>query len=137
EIDAEVQVMAAEKESAFTTQLENDSRYVKVPAQRERIQALQTPLAQAGTDADVLGDPAVVDLQGRLDDANARYNAAAEAFLCETDGSCGTGDAGIAAAALEKKAERDRLEAERDGLQDQLNALKVQVREQLDAEEEQ
>jgi hypothetical protein len=135
EIDAEIRVMAAEAEDEFNTKLESDSRYQELPELRERVQVLQADVAQPATDADVLADPAVVALQARMDDVTARHNAAADAFLCETDGSCGTGDPGIAVAALEKKAERDRLAVEREGLLSELGALKQQVRQQLDAEE--
>jgi hypothetical protein len=135
EIDAEVKVMAAEAEDEFTRQLESDSRYAGIPQMRERIATLQADLADGVTDADVLSDPAVVDLQRRLDEVTARYNAAADAVLCETDGSCGTGVPGVAAAAQEKMAERDRLMTERASLQQQLDALREHVRAQLEAEE--
>jgi hypothetical protein len=135
EIDAEVQVMAAEAESDFTEQLENDSRYERIPEWEEQIQVLQADIADGVRDADVLNDPAVMALQAQLDDVTRRYNEAAAAFLCETDGTCGTGDRGIGPEAEEKRAERDRLEDERDALQQQLADLKPQVREQLEAEE--
>jgi hypothetical protein len=135
EISTEVKVMAAEEEDAFNKQLAEDSRYQELPTLQQQILDLQADLADGITDADVMDDPAVVDVQGRLDDVTARYNAAAQAVLCEADGSCGTGVPGIAAAALEKIAERDRLEAEWDSLQAQLDQLKPQVREQLEAEE--
>jgi hypothetical protein len=135
EISTEVKVMAAEEENDFNTQLAGDSRYQQLPALRQQIQGLQADLADGVTDADVMNDPAVVDLQRRLDDVTARYNAAAAEVLCEEDGTCGTGVPGVAAAALEKVAERDRLKDERDTLQRQLDALKPQVREQLDTED--
>ena len=137
EISTEVKVMAAEEESAFTDQLAADSRYQQLPALREDVQTLQADLADGVTDADVLADPAVVDLQQRLDTVTAQYNAAAAAVLCEADGTCGTGVPGIAAAALEKVAERDRLKEERDSLAVQLDELQPQVQEQLEAEETQ
>jgi hypothetical protein len=135
EINTEIKVMAAEAENDFNTKLETDSRYAQLPAWKQEIKDLQADIAEPATDADVIKDLAVVDLQGRLDDVTARYNAAAETVLCETDGSCGTGVPGVAAAALEKMAERDRLKVERDALQQQLEATKGQVRQQLEAEE--
>ena len=135
EISTEVKVMAAEEESAFTTQLAGDSRYQQLPDLQQQLLALQADLADGVTDADVLADPAVVDLQRRLDDVTAQYDAANAAVLCEQDGTCGTGVPGIAAAALEKAATRDRLAGEVSDLRDQLTALKPQVREQLEAEE--
>jgi hypothetical protein len=131
EINAEVKVMAAEKENAFNTQLQNDSRYKQLPAEQKQVQALQDDLAHGVTDADVMKDPAVVDLQRRLDSVTAQYNAANAAVLCEEDGTCGTHVPGIAAAAQEKVATRDRLESEMNKLQAQLTALKPQVLKQL------
>jgi hypothetical protein len=135
EINAEVKVMAAEKEAAFNTQLENDSRYKQLPKMQEQIQALQDDLAHGVTDADVMKDRAVLDLQRRLDAVTQQYNDANAAVLCEEDGTCGTGIPGIAAAAREKVATRDRLASEVQRLQDQLTALKPQVRQQLVAQD--
>lgn len=135
EIDAEIKVMAAEADDDFNQQLRADSRYAGIPDLQLQVEELQRDIAQPATDADVLADPAVTDLQGRLDDVTGLYNAAAQAVLCEADGSCGTGVPGIAAAALEKIAERDRLQVQRDGLQGQLDTLKEQVRGQLVTEE--
>jgi uncharacterized protein DUF4407 len=135
EIGTEVKVMAAEEEDAFNKQLAADSRYQQLPALKQQILDIQADLADGVTDADVINDAAVVDLQGRLDDVTARYNAAVKAVLEETDGSGGTGVPGVAAAALEKMAERDRLAGERDELHSQLSDLKVQVEEQLKAAE--
>lgn len=135
EINAEVKVMAAEKESAFTTQLQNDSRYKQLPEMQKQIQALQDDLAHGVTDADVMSDPAVVDLQHRLDAVTEKYDEANAAVLCEEDGTCGTHIPGIAAAAEEKVATRDRLAAQVQNLQSQLTALKPQVRQQLMAQD--
>ncbi len=135
EISTEVQVMAAEEEDAFNRQLDEDSRYAQIPAWEAQIQALQADIAQPVTDADVLDDPAVVDLQRRIDEAKARYEAAAAAFQCENDGTCGTGDAGIGDVSREKQAERDRLQREWQDLQQQSEPAKAQVRQQLETEE--
>jgi Domain of unknown function (DUF4407) len=135
EINAEVKVMAAEEEDSFNKELAADSRYAQIPDWEKQIAALQADIRTPVTDADVIGDPAVVDLQRRLDDVTARYNVAAQAVLCETDGTCGTRVPGVAAAALEKIAERDRLAAERDALQRQLQVTTAQVRDQLESED--
>ncbi|MGZ4547607.1 MAG: DUF4407 domain-containing protein [Blastococcus sp.] len=135
EINAEVKVMAAEKEAAFTTQLQNDSRYKQLPAMQQQIQVLQNDLATGVTDADVMNDPAVVDLQHRLDAVTKKYDDANAAVLCEEDGTCGTRVPGIAAAAEEKVATRDRLATQMQHLQDQLTVLKPQVRQQLESQD--
>src|SRR3954454_11878683 len=137
EIGTEVKVMAAEEESTFNQQLADDSRYQQLPALREQIQGLQDDLADGVTDADVINDPAVADLQKRLDAGTAQYDAAAAAYLCETDGTCGTGVPGTGAASEDKKAERDRLARESSDLRSQLAALKTQVATQLEAQDEQ
>jgi hypothetical protein len=135
EINAEVKVMAAEKEDAFTRELAADSRYAQIPEWEKQVADLQADIRTPVTDTDVIDDPAVADLQRRLDDVTARYDAAAQAVLCETDGTCGTRVPGVAAAALEKIAERDRLAAERDALQQQLRVTTAQVRDQLESED--
>jgi hypothetical protein len=135
EIDAEVEVMAREADDEFNRQMEEDSRFADLPQLRQQIQVLQADIAQPVTDADVDADPAVVALAAQLTQVTEAHNAAAAAYLCEVDGTCGTGDPGIAASAEEKRAERDRLAAERDQLREDLAALEAAVREQLDAEE--
>lgn len=135
EIGTEIKVMAAEEQDAFNKQLNEDSRFQALPSLQNQILTLQADLADGVTDADVMNDPAVVDLQRRLDDVTAQYNVANAAVLCEEDGTCGTGVPGVAAAALEKMAARDRLEGEVNDLQGQLATLKPQVQEQLTAED--
>ncbi|WP_091326547.1 DUF4407 domain-containing protein [Geodermatophilus ruber] len=136
EISTEVQVMAAEDEAAFNDQLERDSRYGRLPEMREQITDLERELREDPTEADVNSDPAVADLQRRLDEVTRQYNEAAAAVQCEIDGTCGTGVPGIAAAAEQKIAERDRLRAERDDLSRQIEELKPQVVEQRQQQDE-
>jgi len=135
EISTEVKVMAAEEEDAFNKKLAADSRYNELPQLRDQQATLQTDLQNGVTDADVNADLAVTDLQGRLDTVSQQYDAASQAVLCEMDGTCGTGVRGIGPEAQEKVATRDRLGAERAGLQTELEALKPQVREQLQDED--
>jgi hypothetical protein len=135
EINAEIKVMAAEADDAFNTQLDEDSRYRQIPDWEKQVQLLQTDISQGVTDTDVMNDPAVVDLQRRIDEAKGRYEAAAAAFQCENDGTCGTGVRGVGDVSREKEAERDRLEREWKELEAQLAPLKEQVRQQLEAEE--
>ncbi|WP_138732016.1 DUF4407 domain-containing protein [Modestobacter excelsi] len=136
EISTEVKVMAAEEEDAFNEQLATDSRYQQLPALQQQVLDLQADLADGVTDADVMNDPAVVDLQQRLDEVTAQYNAAAAAYLCEKDGTCGTGVPGTGQASEDKRAERDRLEREVKALEAQLDPLKFQVKQQLQAEDD-
>ncbi|MGK5112038.1 DUF4407 domain-containing protein [Geodermatophilus sp. CPCC 205506] len=135
EIDTEIQVMAAEDEDRFTEQLAADSRYQQLPELRQRIGELQADLADGVSENDVLQDPAVADLQRRLDAVTTQYDAAEAAVVCETEGTCGSGAAGVGPAAAQKVEIRDRLLGERDALTQQLEAMKAQVREQLGQEE--
>ncbi len=137
EINAEIKVMAAEAEDAFNRKLNDDSRYKQIPAWKDQIQTLQEDMAHGVTDADVLDDPAVVDLQRRIDDAKARYEAAAAAYQAEIDGTGGTGVAGDGPATEAKKREMDRLEQEWKDLAAELDPLKAQVRQQLESQEAQ
>ena len=95
EISAEIRVMAAEEEDEFNRKLEGDSRYSELPAMRNQIEQLQADLADGVSEDDVAQHPVVVDVQDRLDGITAQYNAAVAALLCEADGTCGTGDAGM------------------------------------------
>jgi hypothetical protein len=135
EINAEIKVMAAEKENDFTEQLGADSRYAALPATRQQIADLQADLADGVTDADVMNDPTVSDVQSRLDDVTAQYDEAVATLLCEADGTCGTGDAGMGPATAARMADRDRLERERNALTQQLEESRAHVRTQLEAEE--
>jgi|tagenome__1003787_1003787.scaffolds.fasta_scaffold20956646_2 hypothetical protein len=135
EISTEVKVMAAEEEDDFNQQLEADSRYEQIPGWEQQIAALQADLQVGVTDADVLNNPAVVDLQRRIDEAKTRYETAAAAVQCENDGTCGTGVPGIGDVSRDKMDERDRLRREWDALQAQVEPLKAQVRDQLESED--
>ncbi|MGY1702705.1 DUF4407 domain-containing protein [Geodermatophilus sp. SYSU D00766] len=137
EIGTEVKVMAAEEEDAFTRQLAEDSRYAELPELRQQIAALKADLSDGVTQADVDEDPAVMDLQARLDDVDARYNAAEQAFNQEIDGTGGTGQRGFGPATDARRADRDRLRAERDQLAQELEVLKAETYGQLLAEEAQ
>jgi hypothetical protein len=68
-----------------------------------------------------------------VDDVSEQYDAAAAAVVAESDGSGGTGVPGHGVQYFDKVAERDRLQRERDALQQQLDATRREVRQQLDA----
>ncbi|WP_165640357.1 DUF4407 domain-containing protein [Klenkia brasiliensis] len=135
EINVELERMSAESENAFAQQLDSDSRFADIGDKRQQIAGLQADIADGVTDADVRADPAVVDLQARVDQARLRYDDAAAAVQCENDGTCGTGDRGVGDVSLAKMAERDRLQGEWQALDGQLTALVPEVRTQLEAEE--
>jgi hypothetical protein len=137
EIDVKVQEMANERENDFTQQLEDDSRFVDLPVMRQQIVDLQADIADGVTPADVDQDEAVVDLQRRVDEAAARFEAAKAAYLAELDGSGGTGDRGEGPVTAAKRGEMQQAETERDALTAELAALEVQVLGQLTAEDEQ
>ncbi|SDC77329.1 protein of unknown function [Geodermatophilus telluris] len=135
EIDTEVRVMAAEEEDAFTRQLAEDSRYAQLPALREQIAALEADIADGVTPADVNADPAVLALQEELADTRARFEEAEQAYQAERDGTGGSGVRGDGPETEAKRIVRDRLEREVIELAQRLEDLKVEVREQLEAEE--
>jgi hypothetical protein len=137
EINAEIRVMAAEEEDAFTQKLAGDSRYAQIPADKERIELLQADLADGVSEDDIAQHPVIADLQARLADLTAQYDAAVAALLCEADGTCGTGDAGEGPATDARRADRDRLGAEREALTQELAITEAQVRSQLEAQEAQ
>ncbi|NEM05468.1 DUF4407 domain-containing protein [Geodermatophilus normandii] len=137
EIGTEVQVMAAEAEDEFNQRMQDDSRTAEVEAGQARIAELEADLADGVTQDDVNEAPAVVDMQRRLDEVTARYEAAETAYNAEIDGTGGTGDQGFGPATDARRADRDRLRAERDELAGELEALKAQTFEQLQGEEAQ
>ncbi|WP_347057382.1 DUF4407 domain-containing protein [Blastococcus sp. HT6-30] len=137
EISAEIRVMAAENEDEFNRKLEADSRYSEIPAKEQEIEQLQADLADGVSEDDIAQHPVVADVQARLDDITTQYNAAVTALLCEADGTCGTGDAGMGPATAARMADRDRLGAERESLTQQLGDTQAQVRAQLEAQEAQ
>ena len=137
EIATEVEVMAAEAEDEFNQRMQTDSRTVDLQDKQARIAELEADLADGVTQADVDEDPAVVDMQRRLDEVTARYEAAEAAYNAEIDGTGGTGDQGFGPATDARRADRDRLRAERDALAAELDALKARTFEQLQSEEAQ
>ncbi|WP_336031176.1 DUF4407 domain-containing protein [Geodermatophilus sp. FMUSA9-8] len=137
EIATEVEVMAAEAEDEFNQRMQADSRTVDLRDKQARIAELEADLADGVTQDDVNEAPAVVDMQRRLDEVTARYEAAEAAYNAEIDGTGGTGDQGFGPATDARRADRDRLRAERDALAAELDALKAQTFEQLQSEEAQ
>lgn len=135
EISAEIRVMAAEDEDEFNQKLAADSRYSAIPEQKEQIKQLEADLADGVSEDDVAGHPVVVDVQRRLDAVTFQYDQAVATLLCEADGTCGTGDAGDGPVTEARKADRDRLAAERAALTGELATTESAVRAQLEEQE--
>ncbi len=133
EIDAELTVMAQEEQQAFADKMAG--RTAEIDQLQAEVDRLTNALADGVSEADVLGDDAVIDLRKQVDAARARYDAAAVAVQCENDGTCGTGVAGFGEVSRQKVAERDRLQQEWQTLSAQLAALQVDVRTQLEDED--
>ncbi|WP_424184711.1 DUF4407 domain-containing protein [Actinokineospora sp. G85] len=106
EIDAELKVLAIEKTTAFEQELATNPRYAAIPdleaqlAERQRI-------ADSSPEAVAEADPAVVAARAAVDSTRTRYEEAQRLVQCEIDGSCGTGQPGVAAAAEERRQARD------------------------------
>ena len=95
EIGAEIRVMAAEEESNFKQQLDGDTRYSAIPAQKEQIEQLASRPRGRRLRGRRRRPPAWSSTcrSGSMR-VTAQYDAAVATLLCEADGTCGTGDAG-------------------------------------------
>src|ERR687893_2458994 len=119
--------LQAEAAQQFTTELDADTRYARIPALRQQVADEQAVIASGGT-ADPNADPRVAAAQAERDGKKAAYEAAQARSAeldaraqCELDGSCGSGDAGVgdayvaaAAAAADQVGVRDAAKADLD-----------------------
>ncbi|GAB3243360.1 DUF4407 domain-containing protein [Kineosporia babensis] len=101
EIETEIKVMHAEEAAAFKDQLDADSRFSGIPALQQQI-AQQQAIVDAGPSASPESDPAVKTARAALATAQAAYDEAEEAVVCEIEGTCGTGRRGAGIAYDEK-----------------------------------
>ena len=131
EIDSELAVMQAESQAAFTRQLEQDPRYRELPNERTEITRLERELAAPLPDSAVFDDPTVADLRGRLATAQAAYQAAEQAVICEHEGTCGSNRVGAGPAYREKVQRRDQEAADVSRLTAALTSATSDVRARL------
>ena len=124
EINTELTVMQAEDQEAFQEQLRNSDRATELRAMQVELGTLESTQDSDGVAAAVLGDPAVQDLQKRVDAVEKQYSAAEAAVICEKEGKCGSGKAGAGIAFREKEATQRRLFGEREDLRAELAAAK-------------
>ena len=136
EINDELTVMQAESQAAFTQQIAHDARYRDLPAQRVEIRRLETAVATPLSDSAVLADEAVANLSSQLAVAQAAYERAEQAVVCEHEGTCGSNKVGAGPAYREKVAIRDEALRRRDELSQQLaettNDVRTGLQHQLD-----
>lgn len=133
EIEQEVVAMVTEDRAAMERQLLTDPRFVDLPEMEQRIADLNTAI-NGGIDSDaVMADPEVVDLTERLAAKEGELTDASIYQVCEIQGACGTGVAGIGPAAAAAQALEQRLTAERDALVAQRDAKVAEVRGRLSA----
>lgn len=136
EINDELTVMQAESQAAFTQQLAHDARYRDLPAQRAEIRRLETAVATPLSDSAVLADEAVVNLRSELAVAQAAYERAEQAVVCEHEGTCGSNRVGAGPAYREKVDIRDEALRRRgevsQALAETTNDVRTRLQHQLD-----
>ena len=131
EIDSELTVMQADSQAAFTRQLEQDPRYRELPNERNEILRLERQVAKPLSDAAVFNDPTVADLRHQLEQAQAAYQVAEHAVVCEHEGTCGSNTVGVGPIYREKVLVRDRAAALVKDLSAALASTTAEVRARL------
>lgn len=121
EINAQMDLTHQQKQSAFERALASDERFAQLPALTEQVRRLREQ-ADNGGDQAVDKDAAVVQLQQQYDELSRQYQQAAQAVVCELDGTCGTHQVGHGPNYDAKVARRDQLLA-------QVNAKKAELDE--------
>ena len=130
EINAELQVMRNEALGQAQTNIDSNPRFAEIPALEAEEQRLQGVVS--GTAADDVGsDPDVVRVQKELDAKEAEFTAAERDIICENDGTCGTGVVGRGPSYQEKLDKKNRLEAERNALRNQLAEAENAARQRV------
>ena len=111
EINAQLDLDRRAALADFTKSLDNDPRYVQIPALTTKVQQLQQT-ADGVLTADVSKDPDVARLQTQYDQLNTQYLRAEQNVVCENEGTCGSGNVGKGPAYDEKVKIRNRLAAQ-------------------------
>lgn len=132
EIDNELVVM--QNEQRQQQQAEIDRTFAQRAPLEAKVAELQG-IASGQTRPTVAADPEVASRQQAFDTANAQYETAEQAAICETQGTgCpgGSGTPGIGALQKQKQAFADQKKTERDGAQSALDTAKTNAEQRID-----
>jgi hypothetical protein len=132
QINTEIAVELQQKYASAEQRIADNPRYKAIPALKQQIDA-ESKAAQVDPNA-VDSDPAVVAAQDRLTQAERLRDQAQQDYLCESDGTCGTGRAGDGPQARTAKQAVDQAQAEVDAAQANLNSERRQVSDALRAQ---
>ncbi|MGI5506212.1 DUF4407 domain-containing protein [Lentzea sp. CA-135723] len=128
EIGTELEALQNERNSRYATELAANPRYQEIPDLEKKLAEAQT-VADRSSDATVAADPGVVAAEAEVTRARKAYDEAQFKATCEVDGSCGTGQPGIAEAALERQRTRDVAKADYDRAKSKLDQAEAKARE--------
>ncbi len=133
EITQELVVMHREESAAFQQRITDDPTYSSIGQRDADLAAAQAAQAAGVTEAMVLADPKVLQVQKLLDTAKADFDEVDQQVACEHEGSCGSGRAGIGPAYRDKVERRARLATDIAALQSQVDGAAAQARAALTA----
>ncbi|HZO64499.1 MAG TPA: DUF4407 domain-containing protein [Kribbellaceae bacterium] len=126
EINAQLDLDRQTALAQFTTKLNSDPRYVKIPDLERRIQELRQIINNGPTDT-VEQNPTVTRLQLEYNALSTRYQQAERDVICENEGTCGSENVGKGPAYDEKVKARDRLRRELEAKKSELDAARATV----------
>ena len=106
EIDTELIVMQAERNTEYNKKMSANPEYAKIPDLQAQIKADQSTVDR-GAPVDVESDPTVAGARQQYDAAQKAYATAEQNVVCEKEGSCGSGKRGAGIAFREKVQIRD------------------------------
>ena len=133
EIDSELVVM--QNEQRQQSQAEIDKTFAQRAPLEAKVAELQA-IASGQARPTVASDPEVASRQQAYDKANADYETAEQAAICETQGTgCpgGSGVPGIGALQRQKQAFADQKKTERDAAESALDTAKRTAEQRIDA----
>lgn len=128
EIDAELEVMRNDRAARFETDLAANPKYQAIPDLERRL-AEQQGIADRNPNSTVTADPGVTAAQEEVNRTRAAYEEAQRLAVCEIDGTCGTGQPGVAEAAQERQRARDIALADWEKAQADLRTAQDKARE--------
>lgn len=112
EIKTELDVMHAQQINDYDEMLANSKQYALIPVLEKRI-PIEQATVDAGVDPNVAAVPAVKAAQQVYDAAEAVYEKAEQAVVCEKEGTCGSHKVGAGIAYQEKVSIRNDAEQKR------------------------
>jgi hypothetical protein len=121
EIKTELDVMHAQDISNYDRLLASSKQYALIPVLEKRIPTEQATV-DAGVHPDVAADPGVEAAQKAYNNAEAVYEKAEQAVVCEKEGTCGSLKVGAGIAYREKVGIRDDAEQKRNNAYSALQA---------------